>query len=120
MNAQQSAIQSAIDKLEALKAKCAGITCRTLEDQADSALAAIDVCRSFHEIQADALIQLVEVACEAGNAVVTKGERAALACRDDLDDALYDAQQWAEEHAGDRTYSQCHYRTYNTLRGSVA
>lgn len=119
MNPQAEAIQSAIDKLEALKAKCMPVTCRTLEDQADSALAAIDVCRRFHEIQSDCQIALVEVASEAGNAVLTKGEREGIANSDSLEDALYDSMQWAQEHEGDGTYSPRLHGTYLTLRGAV-
>lgn len=120
MNEQQAALQTAIDKLEALKSKCAGVSCQTLEDQADSALAAIDLCNFFHEIQSDCQLRLVEVAVEAGNAMLARDECEAITCRDELDDALYDAREWAEEHAGNSPYSQRMHGTYSTLRGAVA
>ncbi len=119
MTPQAEAIQSAIEKLEALKAKCMPVTCRTLEDQADSALAAIDVCRRFHEIQADCQIALIEVAADAGDAVFTGDEKAAIRDDESLEIALYDADQWAESHSGNKINTRRQYSTLHVVRGSV-
>lgn len=97
-NRLQTAIQKAVDELTALSAKTYAPDIRTVAQQAESALAALDTVHAAHRITNIMLVELARVAGELGNYDLTETDAARITINEGLADALHEAHEWAIEH----------------------
>jgi len=97
--AHKSDINKAIDRLIALRDRRICVSAQSRQDELDSYEDAKQMALDAHEICADLEVALCEIAAERAGKSLSKYTREAFRDNHLITDALFDADQWADDYA---------------------
>lgn len=110
----QTAISNAIAALEALKQEVRPSSCVTIGRQVESYQRAKEIALKARSIMGDLMVSLADEAADIADAEVSKVSRDYLRCPEDLLDALFRADEWADDNSVEVPLSPAaEWGTYN-------